>query len=127
MLFARTSVIPTLSSTARMAPPAFTPAAAEFGHLFVGNGAFVDGYADKILLSGLNALGDGGLHFVCFAETPAYDAVFVAYHYDGGEGEGASALGHLGDAVDGYEAVFEFEVAGRLDSIVSFCHSYFRI
>ena len=78
----------------------------------MGDGAFVDGYFDEVFLGGFNAFGDGCLNFVGFAEAPSYDTVFVAYNDDGGEGECASAFCDFSNAVDGDEAVFEFEVVG---------------
>ena len=98
-------------------------AAAELGDLLVRNGAFVNRYADKILLGCLYALGDSGLHFVGFAQAPAYHAVFVTDNDNGCEGERTATLGHFGNAVDGHKAVLEFEIACRFYSIVSFSHS----
>ena len=80
---------------------------AELGELLVGDGAFVHGHADEVLLCRLNAFGDSGLHFVGFAKAPADDAVLVTYDDDCGEGEGTAALCYLGNAVDGYQAVLE--------------------
>ena len=96
--------------------------AAELSFLLVGDGAFVDGDADKVLLGSFNAFCDGCSDFVSFAEAPTNDAVFVANDNDSCEGECAATLGHLGDAVDGYETVLKLEVAGGFYSVISFCH-----
>ncbi len=97
---------------------------AELGNLFVGDGALVDGDADKVLLGGFNALCDGSLNFVGLAQAPAYDTVFIADDDDSGESECTATLGNLGDTVDGHKAILEFEVTGRFYSVVSLCHSY---
>lgn len=97
-------------------------AAAELGCLLVRYGTAVNGYADKVLLSGLDTLGDGSLNFVRLAKAPADDAVFIAYHYDGGKAEGTATLGYFGNAVDGYQTVLQIKIVSRFNSVISFCH-----
>ena len=93
--------------------------AAELGAPLVGDGAFVYGHADEVLLGGLYAFGDGSLNFVRFAEAPADDAVFVADYYDCSEAERTTTFGHFGDTVDGNEAVRQFEIIRGFYSIIS--------
>ena len=89
----------------------------------MGDGTAVNGNLDEVFLCSLDAFGDSCLNFVGFAETPAHDAVFITDYDDCGEGEGATALSHLGNAVDSDQTVFEFEVAGRFYFVVFGCHS----
>ncbi len=89
----------------------------------MGDGTAVDGNLDKVLLGSLDALGNSCLDFVGLAETPSYDAVLVADNDDCCESEGATALGHFGDTVDGDEALLELKVAGRLNLIILQCHN----
>jgi hypothetical protein len=96
--------------------------ASELGFLLVGDGALVHGNADEVLLGALHAFGDGSLHLVGFAETPAYNAVLIAHDHYGRETERTSALSNLGYAVDGHKTVFQFKIIRRFYSVVSFCH-----
>ena len=91
---------------------------AKLGFLLVRYSAAVNGHLDEILLGCLYALGDSCLNFIGFAETPAYDAIFVTNNYDGCESEGATTLGNLGDAVDGNETVVELKIACGLNFII---------
>ncbi len=53
----------------------------------------------------------GGGDLIGLAEAVAYDAVFVTYHHNGREGEGTTALGHLGNALYAHEPVFKLDIA----------------
>ena len=88
----------------------------------MGNGAFVYGYLNEVFLGSFNALGDSCCNLVSFTEAPAYDTVLVTYDNDSGEGECATTLGYLSNAVDGYQTVFELDIVGRLYSVISFCN-----
>ena len=122
LLLASTSVTPTLSSTARIAPPAITPVpcAAGFSSTLApanlpscrwGMVPLRTAHLHQVLLGVVDAFGDGLLHLLGLAQAVAHHTVLVAHHHDGGEGEGASALGHLGHAVQGHELVLQLEVA----------------
>ena len=88
----------------------------------MGDSAFVHGNLDKILLSCLYTFRNGCSDLIGFAETPADHTVLVTYDNDGGEAECATTLGYFCNAVDGYKAVFQFQIICRLDSVISLCH-----
>ena len=88
----------------------------------MGNRALVHRHLDKILLGCLNALGDGCRNFVGLAQSPADDAVAVADHDNSRETERPSTLGYLGNAVDGHQAILQFQIISRLYLIVLLCH-----
>ncbi len=72
----------------------------------------------RFFLGSFHAFGDCSLNFIGFAESPAYDAVFVTNDNDGCESESAATLGNLGDTVDGNETVVELEIACGLNFII---------
>ena len=114
--------MPTLSRTARMAPPAFTPVPCEAGLRMMREppNLAACSWGMVPLCTGTR------MRFFLAASTPfaiAYDAVFVTDNDDGCKCKGTATFCHFCNAVDGNEAVFEFEVAGRFHSIVSFSHS----
>ena len=96
--------------------------AAEFCNLFVGDGALVEGNADEVLFSRFYAFGNSGLNFIGFTKAPAYDALAVANNYDCGEGEGATAFGYFGNAVNGNETILKFDVVGGFYAILIVSH-----
>ena len=53
-----------------------------------------------------------GGDFVRLAKTIAHDTVLVTDDHDGSKAEVTSTLGHLGDALDGYQSVLELKVRG---------------
>ena len=92
----------------------------------MGDSTLVDGHTDKVLLSGLHALGDGGCHLVGLSKTPAYDTVPVTYYHDGSKRERAATLRHLRNAVDGHQAILQLYIVSGFYSVVSFCHDCFQ-
>ncbi len=87
----------------------------------MGNGSLVDRHLDEILLGSLHAFRDGGSNLVGLAQSPADHTVTVADNDDSGEAEGTSTLRHLGDAVDGYQAILQFQIVCSFD-FIDFCH-----
>ena len=83
--------------------------AAGTGH-DVAYGLRASGYADHVALRGIGGLADGFRHFAGLARTEADAALGIAHHDQRGESKPASALHHLGDAVDVDKLVDEFLV-----------------
>src|SRR2546426_1575672 len=76
-------------------------------------------HEDQILLGVLHRLADRLGHLVGLAEADTHMAPTVADHHQRREREAAAALDDLGHAVDGDDAVIQFEHA-RID--LRFCH-----
>ena len=93
----------------------------ELSGLLVGYGTLEDGNANQVLLSGFYALGNGCGDFTGLAQAITDDALTVADYYNCSECERAATLGHLGDTVDGYEAVLQFNIA--IDLYILDCHN----
>ena len=72
-----------------------------------------------VLLSCFSPLGDSCGPFTGFAETVADNALTVTYHYDGSEGESASALGDFRNTIDSNESIFQFFIV----CVYSDCHN----
>jgi hypothetical protein len=66
----------------------------------VGDGPADQRNAEETLASLLDTLGDGGRNFLGLAVADTDHAVAVAHHDKRGEAEPATALNHLGHAVD---------------------------
>ena len=81
----------------------------------------MNGNLDEVLLSHFHALGDSGGNLIGFTEAVAEDAVAVTYDDDGCESERATTLSDLGGAVDSNEAIFEFNIAVNLNSVILIC------
>src|SRR5690606_29747884 len=64
------------------------------------DGVTVQGYIDERLLGGLDTLADAVRYLTALAVSDADTAVAVANDHDAAEGEPATALDHLGYAVD---------------------------
>ncbi len=79
--------------------------------LLMWNGALHYWYADKILLSVVNTLRDGFLHFLSLTETMSYHASAIAYNYEGREGECAATLCCFHNTVDGHHFVSKLQLA----------------
>ena len=92
---------------------------AEANLYLVRNSALEDGDAYQILLGSFNALSDGCSYFTSLTETITNDAVFITYHHDSGKCESTTTLGHLRNAVDCDESVFQLDVVCYLNSIYS--------
>ena len=76
------------------------------------DGSLVQRNFYEILLSILDALGDSGGNFIGLSETIAYHTLLVAHYYDSGEAEVTSALGYLGNPLNCYQSVLEFQIGG---------------
>ena len=92
---------------------------AETGSLLVGNGSLDDGHLHEVLLGCFYALGDSCGDFTGFAETVTDNALTITYHYDGSEGESASALGDFRNTIDSNESIFQFFIV----CVYSDCHN----
>ena len=77
----------------------------------VQRAAFAQRHADEAAFGGLGRLADRFRHFARLAVAKADPALLVADNHERGKAEAASALDHLGDAVDVDELVDEFAVA----------------
>src|SRR5690606_2406408 len=80
--------------------------------LFVRHGTLDDRHFDEVFLGVVDAFGDGFGHFLGLAQPEAYHAVLVADDHDGGEAERTAALGDFSHALDAYQAVLQFDLAG---------------
>ena len=69
------------------------------------------GDAEEVLLGLLDALGDGGRHFLGLAVADAHGAVTVTDDDECGEAEATTTLDDLGDTVDVHQLVDELVVA----------------
>ena len=68
-----------------------------------------------------HALGDSGCYLAGLTKAVTDDTLAVADYNDCCKCEGAATLGHLGDTVDGYEAVLQFNIA--IDLYILDCHN----
>ncbi len=80
----------------------------------------------RFFLAASTPFRDGGSNLVGLAQSPADHTVTVADNDDSGEAEGTSTLRHLGDAVDGYQAILQFQIVCSFD-FIDFAMIYFRI
>jgi hypothetical protein len=80
----------------------------------VGDGVAHQRDAEQVLLRVLAALADGLGDLVGLAQADAHMAVAITHHHQRGERETATALDHLGDAVDVHHPVLEVEIV-RID------------
>ena len=83
------------------------------------DGTLEDGNTHQILLGSFNALSDGCSYFTSLTETVANDAVSITYYYNSSKSESTTTLGHLRNAVDCDESVFQLDVVCYLNSIYS--------
>jgi hypothetical protein len=121
--FARTSVTPALSRTARMLPPAITPvpwaaglirhfSSTFFGQLIVRDRAFHNRNLDQVFLCIFDTLGNGFLNLFGFTEAMANHPVLITYNHECRETKSTSAFGCFYHTVDGNNFFFQFKVAG---------------
>jgi hypothetical protein len=73
----------------------------------VGDRVVVLGDLEKALLGTIDGLLDGQRHLVRLPVADAHDALLVAHDHQRREREAAAALDHLGDAIDGHDALLE--------------------
>jgi hypothetical protein len=85
-----------------------------------GNGSFLEGHEDEILLGVLNCLADCFGNLVRLAEPHPDVATPVPHHDEGGEGEPSATFDDLGHPIDGHHPVVQLQHA-RIDP--RFCHS----
>src|SRR5450830_234703 len=83
------------------------------------DGALDPRHAEEALLGFLHALGDRCGHLLGLAVADTDHSVGVTHHDERGEAEAATALDHLGDAVDGHDALDEGALLGRLAAAVA--------
>ena len=78
----------------------------------VRDGAADAGNAEEGLLGLFNALRDGGGNFLSLAVADADHTVAVTNDDECGEAEATTTLDDLGNAVDGYDALYELALFG---------------
>ena len=83
------------------------------------NGTLENGDAYQILLSSFYALCDGCSYFTSLTETATDDAITITDYNDSGECKCTTTLGHLRNAVDCDESVFQLDVVCYFNSIYS--------
>src|SRR5205085_9009822 len=97
------------------------PGAEDPGHL-VGNRPIDHRHRDQATLGSVDSFADRLRHLVRLAHTETDVAVTVADHDERAEAEAASALDHLGHAVDGDDLFLELETL-RIDPFDG-CHGH---
>lgn len=80
---------------------------AEAAQHFVRQGAFHQRNLHAVLASAFSGLAQGFGHFLGLAQAVAHATLAVAHHHKGAEAETATALDHLGHAVQG-DDLFDF-------------------
>src|SRR6478609_3299918 len=85
----------------------------------VRDGAADAGNAEEGLLGLFNALRDSGRNFLCLAVADADHAVAVTDDDEGGEAEATTTLDDLGNAVDGYDALYELALLGLAAAVTA--------
>ena len=89
----------------------------------MGHGALGgDGHGEHVLLRVLDALLDGGGHFLGLAHAHAHAAVAVAHDHERGQAEAAAALDDLGHAVDENDALLQLRSSALLLTVVVTSH-----
>ena len=96
---------------------------AEFCLLLVRDSGVDDGNLDQILLCILHALSDSGSDLIGLSQAVTDDTVLVANDDDGCEAAVATALGYLGNPLDGDQSVLELKVRCLYSFNVCICHS----
>ena len=76
------------------------------------NGRVLEENADHVLAGQLAAFANGVRHFAGLAQANAHAAAFVAHHNERAEIKAASALDHLGGAIDEHNLLGQ--LLGRL-------------
>ena len=92
----------------------------KFGSSLMRHGSIENRNLNKILLGGLYTLGNGSSYFAGLTQTPANDAVSVAYNDNCAKGESTTTLGNLSNAVDSNQTVLQFLA---IDINILNCHN----
>src|SRR5271163_4337388 len=104
-------------------------AGAEMSQHFMRDGAFAQRYLNQAFLGAFDALTNRLGHFVGLAEPESDHPVMFARHHQRRKAETASALNHLGNAVDVDDFFFYFETLrvnpiATATAIVALRHEY---
>src|SRR5262249_56388363 len=89
------------------------------GHVVMQRAALAERHFDQVPLGGFGGLADRLRYLACLAVAKADAALLIADHDERGETEAASALHHLGHAIDMHELVDELAIALALLAVSS--------